>query len=183
MSKIPKAEHILSGEEENGQFRRKEQRKKEIKERFLVMRMNKKLKNVLAFGLATSFVLTSTMGALATDNAGENEVAYGATADATSIGIRLYATYYCGTIEVGKGFMETSINGPDSIYFDTTESMPAGYVLDEGNKLEFAATDVWNWATDSDGYHYNNIDIYVAEKLVLCQEKIQIKCNQFSLFM
>ena len=54
MSKIPKAEHILSGEEGNGQFRRKEQRKKEIKERFLVMRMNKKLKNVLAFGLATS---------------------------------------------------------------------------------------------------------------------------------
>ena len=32
------------------------------------MRMNKKLKNVLAFGLATSFVLTSTMGALATDD-------------------------------------------------------------------------------------------------------------------
>ena len=30
------------------------------------MRMNKKLKNVLAFGLATSFVLTSTMGVSAT---------------------------------------------------------------------------------------------------------------------
>ena len=96
MSKIPKAEHILLGEEGNGQFRRKEQRKKEIKERFLVMRMNKKLKNVLAFGLATSFVLTSTMGALATDNAGENEVAYGATADATSYGVLLDVTYYYG---------------------------------------------------------------------------------------
>lgn len=31
MSKIPKAEHILSGEEGNGQFRRKQQRKEEIK--------------------------------------------------------------------------------------------------------------------------------------------------------
>ena len=33
------------------------------------MRMNKKLKNVLAFGLATSFVLTSTMGVSATGDA------------------------------------------------------------------------------------------------------------------
>ena len=46
------------------------------------MRMNKKLKNVLAFGLATSFVLTSTMGALATDDGSDySTVAYGTTTD------------------------------------------------------------------------------------------------------
>ena len=160
MSKIPKAEHILSGEEENRQFRRKEQRKKEIKERFLVMRMNKKLKNVLAFGLATSFVLTSTMGALATDNAGENEVAYGATADVTSYGVQLDVTYYYGTIAVGTDSMSTSINGPQTIHF-TPSSMPKGYVLAEGNQLDFEATE-FEWTAD--GSLYKNINIYVDKE-------------------
>ena len=50
------------------------------------MRMNKKLKNVLAFGLATSFVLTSTMGVSATGDAVsyDDVTSYAATGDAVS---------------------------------------------------------------------------------------------------
>ena len=121
------------------------------------MRMNKKLKNVLAFGLATSFVLTSTMGALATDNAGENEVAYGATADATSYGVLLDVTYYYGDVPVGADSMKTSINGAESIHF-TPSNMPEGYVLAEGNQLDFAATEL-EWLAD--GSLYKNIAIKV----------------------
>ena len=57
------------------------------------MRMNKKLKNVLAFGLATSFVLTSTMGALATDD--DNTDAYVSEDTADEQGITAYATKLC----------------------------------------------------------------------------------------
>ena len=102
------------------------------------MRMNKKLKNVLAFGLATSFVLTSTMGALATDDV--NTDAYVSEDTADEQGITAYATKHATVIvsfvdtvnggTVKTGWMDCAFP-TDSIDVDVNNfSLPSGYELD-----------------------------------------------------
>ena len=102
------------------------------------MRMNKKLKNVLAFGLATSFVLTSTMGALATDDV--NTDAYVSEDTADEQGITAYATKYATVTVIfwdtvngqmaKQGYMNCEFP-TDSIDVDVNKfNLPSGYELD-----------------------------------------------------
>lgn len=80
------------------------------------MRMNKKLKNVLAFGLATSFVLTSTMGVSATGDAVsyDDVTSYAATdtipeVPAEDVTINVSVNFY----DVGTGSMVVDATGSE----------------------------------------------------------------------
>ena len=92
------------------------------------MRMNKKLKNVLAFGLATSFVLTSTMGVSATGDAVsyDDVTSYAATdtipeVPAEDVTINVSVNFY----DVGTGSMVVDATGSEKRW-NTTYTFKQG---------------------------------------------------------
>ena len=101
------------------------------------MRMNKKLKNVLAFGLATSFVLTSTMGALATDDASEYGVATYAADDVPANGGAATDTTVVVPVEIN--FVDYS-NGGKIVYTWTTSQEFTDGIPADGQTFEIPST-------------------------------------------
>ena len=103
------------------------------------MRMNKKLKNVLAFGLAASFVLTSTMGVSATGDAVsyDDVTSYAATAMPTDVTKVLHVNFWdtdtnsqVGEVkELSYDFAATSADDATYTFAATSVEAPEGYTI------------------------------------------------------
>ena len=103
------------------------------------MRMNKKLKNVLAFGLATSFVLTSTMGVSATGDAVsyDDVTSYAATDMVTDVTKVLHVNFWdndtnsqVGDVkELSHEFEATSADDATFTFVATSVEAPEGYTI------------------------------------------------------
>ena len=103
------------------------------------MRMNKKLKNVLAFGLATSFVLTSTMGVSATGDAVsyDDVTSYAATDMVTDVTKVLHVNFWdndtnsqVGDVkELSHEFEATSADDATFTFAATSVEAPEGYTI------------------------------------------------------
>ena len=121
------------------------------------MRMNKKLKNVLAFGLATSFVLTSTMGVSATGDAVsyDDVTSYAATDMVTDVTKVLHVNFWdndtnsqVGDVkELPHEFEATSADDATFTFAATSVEAPEGYTIVDLPSLTLHKNYEEDWVT------------------------------------
>ena len=150
------------------------------------MRMNKKLKNVLAFGLATSFVLTSTMGVSATGDAVsyDDVTSYAATdtipeVPAEDVTINVSVNFY----DVGTGSMVVDATGSEKRW-NTTYTFKQGATKGLANISGVAIPEGYEAVTTPDVVTvYNNgdntvtVDVKQVKAPVVEDETVDVVVN------
>ena len=145
------------------------------------MRMNKKLKNVLAFGLATSFVLTSTMGVSATGDAVsyDDVTSVEAPAPAPEGETKYLTVKYLD--EAGnniEGVADTTM----SSYFEANEAADAVHTLNitdveipEGYELvDRHWTEPYSLVTNYDSRCKESTGYVTVRKMSSCSRKVKL---------
>ena len=150
------------------------------------MRMNKKLKNVLAFGLATSFVLTSKMGVSATGDAVsyDDVTSYAATdtipeVPAEDVTINVSVNFY----DVGTGSMVVDATGSEKRW-NTTYTFKQGATKGLANISGVAIPEGYEAVTTPDVVTvYNNgdntvtVDVKQVKAPVVEDETVDVVVN------